>query len=740
MKTINRSTWPYQPSRRSKLIVVLMSLVILLSAYAPSLAINPAHSVQASPLLLTPTPTPTLPAEVQNETPISTSDSVDSSTDLQNLTAEIQQLTTVIEKLQAEIQNLKAEIQNLKSQISNPNPQPPNPILAILEELGGQPCPDSDFTCVTLTVPLDHFDSANRETIDVVFGVLPATGERKGMFVTATGGPGIAGLTSADSYTSAFDPSIPEHFDIVFFDQRGAGASGGLQCPEAATEYYRTETETKTPEGEAATVAAAETFTNACLAELGSTDLLPYLSTREAIEDLELFRQALGDDKFWLYGESYGTQFAQTYAAVHPDHLTGLILDGTVDLTLTGFEYYQEWAQAFNDVLVMTLEACNADKECAVDMNRDALAVYDDLAAQLANGPRTFIFSLPSGGTVEREFTLADLEVAAINYLYSEASRLLLQRALAAAAQGNLAPLARLTYDSLSLDPETLEPIPDPTYSDAVYYGVECNDYALPGDSPDERAEAYLRAGDPVDTTVPRLSVIFYGDLPCAFWPTEADPRPAPLVADGIPTLVLGATADPATPVSNGEQVYSHLADGYLITTEGGPHVTFGWGNACPDDIVTAFLVEDKVPEERETRCEGVVADAYIPLPPADASAFANPLEALLSADTEIKYLPEYYNWDVETPTSVGCPYGGTLAFKPGDKGDEFTLTDCAFSAGFAMTGSGLYGYDVGSFNLDVSVVGPKDVTGDLVYERNENGAIHVTGDYAGEKIDLSEE
>ena len=46
--------------------------------------------------------------------------------------------------------------------------------------------------------------------------------------------------------------------------------------------------------------------------------------------------------------------------------LTGLILDGTVDLTLTGFEYYQEWAQAFNDVLVMTLEACNADEECEV--------------------------------------------------------------------------------------------------------------------------------------------------------------------------------------------------------------------------------------------------------------------------------------------------------------------------------------------------------------------------------------
>ena len=103
-----------------------------------------------------------------------------------------------------------------------------------LERLGGVPCPDGDFTCVTLTVPLNHFDPNDSRTMDVVFAVLPATGERKGMFVTATGGPGTAGLASADSYTSAFDPSIPEHFDIVFFDQRGVGLSGGLQCAQAA--------------------------------------------------------------------------------------------------------------------------------------------------------------------------------------------------------------------------------------------------------------------------------------------------------------------------------------------------------------------------------------------------------------------------------------------------------------------------------------------------------------------------
>jgi len=70
----------------------------------------------------------------------------------------------------------------------------------LLQDLGGTPCFDgSAFTCVTLEVPLDHFNPADTRTIPVVFAVRPASGARKGMFVTATGGPGTAGVQLADS-------------------------------------------------------------------------------------------------------------------------------------------------------------------------------------------------------------------------------------------------------------------------------------------------------------------------------------------------------------------------------------------------------------------------------------------------------------------------------------------------------------------------------------------------------------
>jgi pimeloyl-ACP methyl ester carboxylesterase len=610
---------------------------------------------------------------------------------------------------------------------------------ARLERLGGVPCTDSEFTCVNVTVPLNHFDSTDTRTIDVVFAVLPATGERKGMFVTVIGGPGGSGLLSADSYTSYFDPSITENFDVVFFDQRGINESNGLYCAQAAADYYRTDADASTTQGEEKLLDATQAFVDECVAEIGETDLLPFLDTTQAIEDLEAFRALMGDEKFWLYGESYGTQFAQTYATIHADHIAGLVLDGVVDLTLTDIEFLKQQATAFNDVLVATLQACNEDEACAADMGRDAVAVYDELAALLKQGPISFEFPLSTGPMERRDFTLSDLE-ATSGYFYSESARMVFLRALAAYSRDQtLIPLARVSYNALYLNPDNFEVFNDPSYSDAIYYGVTCRDYAEPGATNEEQAAAFIEAGNEIDSTLPRLASVYYGDIPCVYWPypQQDETRPAPFTGEGFPTLVLNGTTDPATPYSNAQSVYSHLEDGYFITEIGGPHVIFGWGLECVDSLVTEFLVNDTLPPERETTCEGIVADEFVPLALADAADYESPLEALAAVDNEIYYLPEYYYMSTTTARASACPYGGTLTFDYGDTGDVFTLTDCAFSKGFIMTGNGSTNYEEGSFTLEVTVTGLKE--GTLTYVRDGEGSIRVTGTYDGEEIDLAE-
>ena len=573
----------------------------------------------------------------------------------------------------------------------------------LLEDLDARLCPDSEFTCVTLDMPMNHFDTADERTIPVTFAVLPATGERLGAFVTATGGPGSSGIAVADSYTDALDPAIPESYDIVFFDQRGVAMSGGLSCPQAAAAYYRVDATTALGFDQEALTSAASTFADDCVVEMGDPEMLPYLGTDQAAEDLEVFRDIFGYEQIVLYGESYGTQLSQTYAAAHGDRVARLVLDGTVDLTLEGFDFFQEQATAFGDTLQSTLDYCAEDEFCAADLAIAPDQAYDHLLALMAEGPLTAQYPLPSGGFEERTFGLGDLEVVASGQMYSEDDRMMFLRALAAqSGRGDLVPLLRLLYLNLGIDAETEAVIEDPTYSDAIYYAVECLDYHYPGSTPDEKAQAFFTAGD--DLNPGRLGILFFGDLPCAFWPNanEDATRPEALVAAGTATVVLGATADPATPYQQGVDVSGRVEEGYLISQQGGPHVIFGRGNECPDDAVSGFILEGTAPEV--TECEGDVVGYYITLLPLTIDEFDSAETMLDSVEFEIFYMPEYYWWDTVTDTPAGCNQGGVITFTVQEETDGFTLEECVFMEGLTLTGEGSYNWDEDIFTLDVQI------------------------------------
>jgi len=635
---------------------------------------------------------------------------------------------------------------NPKSKVQNPTSQ----IIDALERLGATPCPRSAFTCVTLDMPLDHDAPVTEDsaTIPVMFGVLPASGLRKGMLVVAVGGPGSSGLALADAYVNAYDPRIRERFDIVFFDQRGTGLSRGIQCPDAAAAYFATDTavygrRANTPAQRAALLDAARAFAEDCVTQTGAAEILPFLSTRQAVEDLERFRQIVGADRLWLYGESYGTQFVQTYATRHPARTAGLVLDGAVDLTLSAVEYAAESALAFEDALAQTLAACASDALCANDMAGDPDAAYDRLLTSVERGPVVFQFPLSTGEMTGRALSRSDIDTAVASYLSAPDARLLMLRAVAAGAQGDFVPLARLFYSALGLNPDTLAAGANPAYSDAAYYAVTCLDDAeADSESPVARAAvraaAWLNAGQDVLARAPRLGAVFYNDLPCVFWPAAGrrDPRPAPFIAPGIPILALAATADPLTPFANGERVFRRLDDGYLIATRGGAHVMFGRGNRCVDNAVARFLVEGIPPAQRETTCEDAWVDEYTPIAPADVTRMADPLEAMRSLNDEIEHLPDYFYWDGADRVAAGCARGGWVSFEMRGERVVFALEACSFSQGLAFTGAGEYDLKADRFSLEGRVDGA--ATGALVYVRESGGRARVTGEYAGQPVEVT--
>jgi pimeloyl-ACP methyl ester carboxylesterase len=602
-------------------------------------------------------------------------------------------------------------------------------------------CPDeSRFECITLAVPKDHRAAPGGPTWDVTFAIQRATGERKGTFVYIVGGPGGSGISVADSYTDYFDPAIAEAYDIVYVDQRGIGLSQPIQCIAAAATYYRDPNRLQVPAERPAAATAAERFATDCIAEAGIAEAdLPLYATSQAIEDLEAIRDYLEADRLHLFGESYGTQFVQTYAAAHPDRIATLFVDGPVDLTIDGIDYYIESTRGAEDTLVAVLRSCTDDETCAANIEGgDALAAYDALAAQLATAPIEFDFPKADGTTERRSLSAADLENAAFGYLYSPADRASFLRGVAAASNGNYVPVMRMAYSSVGVDPETLVAEEDPSWSDAMYFAVECQDYAfLPdaGDA-DARLTAWLEAGAAAGIDDLRLGTSFYGDVPCLFWPgarTTAD-RPAPLVDVPYPVFVLTSTTDPATPIVNGYRIYSRLDDAWFFQTVGGPHIIYGWGEACPDTEIAAYLTDDELPPSRITTCDGSVTTTYVPTAAGSATDYDDALELMQSLDDQLLNTDDYLSWDGVEDLAVGCDFGGSLTYAATDVGTDVTLTACEFTDGMPLTGSASADDEVGTFELDMTSGGD-----DLQYERDADGNTSVSGTYEGEAVDLEE-
>ena len=624
-----------------------------------------------------------------------------------------------------------------------PSPQPsaaaspqPSAAAASWRFVSSTSCPGTTFECITLAVPKDHFAATAGPTWNVTFGIHRATKARKGTYVEITGGPGYSDIPASDDYLDYYDSGIVDSFDIVYLDQRGAGLSGGIQCTKAAATFYASSAKVHVPAERAAAVAAAQAFAKDCVAEARVAEAdLPYYATRQAVEDLEAVRQYLGTEKLDLYGLSYGTQFVQTYAAAHPEHIATLYVDGPVDLTLDGPAFYVEAARSADDTLVATLDACTADESCKAGvLGGDALAAYDALAASLATAPATIDFPKGDGTTAARTFSAADLENVAFSGIYYTVDRMLLQRAVGAASHGDLVPLARLGYSAIGIDPDTLEAIPYPDYSDALYYAVECQDYAFFPDIADAaaRVDAWVKRAEESGVNATRMATGFYGDLPCLFWPTAAttNVRPAPIVDPPYPTFVLASTTDPATPIANGMRIYSRLSDAWFIQAVGGPHVIYAWGEACPDELMTAWLTERTPPAARVTTCPWTIADAYVANAATRASGYATALDLATSVDDQIFNTNDYLNiYDGETLT-LGCDFGGTLSYKPSDLGTTVTLTACAFTPDLPLTGTGEADDEAGSFELDV-----KSGVTTLHYERDGEGATSVTGRFRGKAV-----
>lgn len=548
--------------------------------------------------------------------------------------------------------------------------------------------------CRVVTVPLDQGHPEQGGTLQIVYRVVPARGQRTGTLFVLTGGPGVRGLSEADPRIAQLDPAVLDHFDVVFFDQRGVGGSGGLDCTNAVrAEQARLEEPGLGP---------ALDFVRACQAEIGpDAARLPYLSTAQAAEDIEAIRSVLGVERIAVYGESYGTRLAQAYAARHPDRVAGLILDGAIDPALSPLDFWTESAAGFNSSLAATLDQCDRTPSCRADVaGGNATAAFEREVAQLERAPVHLDYP-GQFGPIATSMSSQDVIDAVTRALYRPDSRMELQRAVAAASHGDWLLMYRLVVVAVPqpvLGLAHLSP-----WTPTSYYAIECADIDAPALG---GLEAFDRAHEAAASRAGLFAGLVYQDAPCLDWLAPAPDTPVPTgtvgaLPPGVSSLVFAATADPITPIANAQGIVARSPGTALVTIDGGRHVSLWSGDACVDAVADALLLEGRMPAAG-TRCPGSVATPYLPRLPSASSAFADDETAIAAVTRELEVMPEVTDWDGLGEMVVGCPAGGDVHFY-GFAGEIGVLVSrCAFVPGLVLDGQGSMDPSSRTISLDV--------------------------------------
>jgi pimeloyl-ACP methyl ester carboxylesterase len=465
--------------------------------------------------------------------------------------------------------------------------------------LDWMPCDDIDgLECATLAVPLDHADPGG-EQIDLAIVRQPAgdPGARIGSVVFNPGGPGGSGREFLELARLTVPTEVADVFDLVSFDPRGVGMSTPIDCELTIDDGIAL-----VPDGDRT---AWDRLLRTGLEELSTctadpTALLSLAGTNNAARDLDLIREALGDERLTYVGFSYGTRLGATYAELFPDRVRALVLDGGVAPRI---ELDREQGAGFDQALDHFAAACDADPDCLLREVGPTLDVLAGLRTEIAEQG-----SFPTDDP-DRVLTPGELDLGVASALYSKDAWVYLSQALYLAEVQGDGTLLQVLADRL------VGREPDGTYSNQTESGafVNCADDPARPD-----ADAVWAEADAAADASRSFGPFLRADTGCLGFPDPVDPLVIGPAAGSAPILVIGTTGDPATPYEWSVELADSLDAGVLYTVEGEGHTAYT-SIDCVAPVVNAYLIDLEVPAEGGSCADDSTDDVFPPVGETEA-------------------------------------------------------------------------------------------------------------------------
>ncbi|UYM04509.1 alpha/beta hydrolase [Solicola gregarius] len=522
--------------------------------------------------------------------------------------------------------------------VTEASPSEATQVVAPVPDLQWGACENAEepAQCTTADVPLDY-DEPDGETITLSLIKIPATDpdNRIGSMFWNPGGPGGSAVDSASMLPQALPEEVASRFDVIGIDPRGVGGSEKLECsrPDDVEEVPRPDK--RYPVG-AEQIAANQAY-DAYLAKICAATAGPIIdnmSTADTARDMDLIRQAVGDEKLTYYGVSYGTFLGAAYANMFPDRVRAVVTDSVVDPV--------EWQQGrdgngatepmttrfgsdegLQDTYEYMLAKCDQAGILACPLTGNAKARFERVLKSLRDQP----IALPGLSISDQELTLLTHQL-----LYSPGNYTLLTGIVkaidflrfpfqppAAQNRGQNVDSGRVHAARLDARQELVkllgqatdelreQPLGIPVIGDlldllkrqpaSAFEGVACTDGENPSDP-----EVWTSNAAETEKVAPMGILWNWYSSPCAQWPgSDEDAYHGTFDHElSTPLLVLNNTHDPATSLASAQGLHEESPGSRLVTVNGGGHGVIGT-SACATEITAAYLLDQTLPEDDVT-------------------------------------------------------------------------------------------------------------------------------------------
>jgi pimeloyl-ACP methyl ester carboxylesterase len=439
-----------------------------------------------------------------------------------------------------------------------------------------------EIQCGVLSVPINRSDPES-PTTELSIAILAHTseGETVQPVIYLEGGPGGSALEYLYlTYDSYYKPFTDAGYDIILLDQRGVGfTEPTLDCPTEDKLFYDlldNEIDGQTYDEQQMNDLTIEALSE-CAVDLNQEVDLSNYNTDANAADVDDLRQALGYEKWNLWGVSYGTRLGLEIMRDYPAGIRSVILDSTYPPDV---DLYSSQPDNVARVLDVFFNGCVADAVCNETYPELEKLFYETVdrwnQEPVAFMTTDFINSDEYEVVIDGE-NFIDL---LFQFMYSTETIPILPKLITDASQGKFEDLALLMSSIIS----TQDAI-----SDGMHWTFQCTEelaFSTPADMATAAAK-YPEFGGLFD----QQSIELPFEVCAAFDVPQAPADANQPVSSDLPVLVMAGEYDPVTPPAWGEQAASTLSNSFYFEYPGYGHGS-SMSEGCPRDMAIAFFAD----------------------------------------------------------------------------------------------------------------------------------------------------